>query len=155
MAASAERQAGTFGRPPRAEPAFKPGDVVTVVPERANLMRGADVVTVVRGGQRIVVVEVRSQWVGAYVFTDGEKKGGWLRTSDFIPVADSAKREGSQACPCAMQTAAAAPQPPTADAACRVVRTEPTQDYFQDYYVGYYERHELDPDLTVWEPWRH
>ena len=115
-------------------------------------MRGEKEVTVVRGGQRIVVVEVRDPWVGAYVFADGERKAGWLRTTDLIPVNDSAKPKQGQVCLCAMQTVT--PAPPTVTAACRV-SGGPGPDYFRDYNAGYYDRHEVDPNLTVWEPWMH
>jgi hypothetical protein len=106
-AAGNEPPGRASGESPLTEPGFKPGDIVAVAPERANLMRGAEVVAVVPGGQRIVVVEVRDQWVGAYVLISGEKKAGWLRTTDFIPVNDSAKPPEGQVCPCAKQATSA------------------------------------------------
>ena len=147
-----EREGPISGQSPQTAPAFKPGDIIAVVPERASLMRGGEVVAVVPGGQRIVVVEVRNHWIGTYVFANGERKAGWLRTADFIPINDSAKPQEGQVCLCAVQTATAAP--PNPGAACRA-RSEPTRDYFRDYYTGYYERHETDPNIHAWEPWRH
>jgi hypothetical protein len=155
IALGAESDWEASGPPPAAVPAFKAGDVVTVAPESANLMRGTEVVAVVAGGQRIVVVEVRGQWVGTYVAANGEKKDGWLRMSDFIPAGDSARADHRVPCQqCALQTVTAASSTPEA-AVCRV-RAEPTgSSYFRDYDAGYYGRHETDPNLTVWEPWMH
>lgn len=150
---SGERAGPSSGPSPQTEPAFKPGDVIAVAPQHANLMRGADVVAVVPGGERIVVVEVRDQWIGTYVVRNGQKKAGWLRATDFIPADDSAKPQEGQVCLCAMPTTtAAAPNPP---AATCPVRTGPAERYFRDYYTGYYGRHETDPDIHVWEPWMH
>ncbi|MGA2068281.1 MAG: S24/S26 family peptidase [Thermoguttaceae bacterium] len=158
VAASGEREGQTSGQAPRTEPTFKPGDILTVAAERANLMRGAEVVAVVPGGERLVVVEVRDQWIGTYVSENGERKAGWLRTSDFVPVTDvAAKPQAGQACLCAMQTATAAPPAPAAAypvGAAYSVGSGPMQGYYQGYFSSYYS-HEPDPDIHAWQPWMH
>jgi hypothetical protein len=151
VAVSGERAGQTPGQAPRTEPRFQPGDILTVAPERANLMRGAEVVAVVPGGERLVVVEVRDQWIGVYVSTNGEKKAGWLRATDFVPVADAAQPQQGQACLCAMQTTTAAVPTPVA---AYPMGGGYTRDYYQDYHTGLYS-HEPDPNIHAWEPWRH
>jgi hypothetical protein len=151
VAVSAELGGQASGQAPRTEPSFQPGDVLTVAPARANLLRGADVVAVVSGGQRLVVVEVRDQWIGTYVETNGAKKAGWLRATDFVPVAEAARPQEGQACLCAMQTTTAGAPTPVA---AYPTGGRYTRDYYQDYKTSYYS-HEPDPDIHAWQPWLH
>ena len=136
---------------PAAEPRFKPGDTLLVAAEGANLMLGNEVITAVRKGQRIVVVEVRHPWVGTYVMVNNQKKVGWIRSKEFIPADLPAL------------AASAGPQVyssyrPVAEPAAAPVRVyvAPSSSSVDDaYLVGKYQRHELDPNVHVWEPWRH
>ncbi len=120
---------------------LKPGDTVSVAAPSAQLFRGTDVVAVLPKGQQIVVHEVRDAWVGTQVTVGGQVQSGWIQVSDFVPVISSA---GPGAV--AIQPVAATP----AYTAC--VYCECLLD---DFLIGKYLRHEPEPNIHVWEPWRH
>jgi hypothetical protein len=152
MVAAAERQDRSSGVAPQAAPEFQAGDVLTVTSDGARMMRGADLVAVAAKGQRLVVVDVRDGWIGAYMFTNGQRQAGWFRAIDVTPADDPPKPAPAQACLCAMQTVTPAPQPAQETSP---VSNGPRRDYFRAYDAGYYDRHETDPNLTTWEPWMH
>jgi hypothetical protein len=113
-------------------------------------------------GQTVVVVEVRGRWVGIYVSIDGQKKEGWLRTTDFVPTGAATqpasvtaslpvmRRDGPEVILAAESKSSAPPAPASA---CEAPSGQANDHYFRAYYTGYYTRHETDPNLEVWEPW--
>ena len=149
-----EPVASDASQAPAAEPRFKPGDTLLVAAERANLMLGNDVIAAVRKGQRIVVVEVRHPWVGTYVMANNQKKVGWIRSKEFLPADIPALAASAES--------SAGPQVyssyrPVAEPAAAPVRVyvAPSNTGVDDaYLVGKYQRHELDPNVHVWVPWR-
>ncbi len=157
LAANENRGPGGSSQPPRETPQFKPGDVLATA-ENTPLMRGERILTTVPKGQRVVVVEVRDSWVGIYVSIGDQKQAGWMRTTAFVPAAGGASSgiiaagyEGQQAAGPQVTRAVESQSvsPPEVSAACRVQ----SPDYFRDYEIGYYVRHETDPNLQTWEPW--
>ncbi len=147
LAAGGDRDPGDSGQAPQAEPRFKAGDTLVIAAERSNLMLGKAVVTAMPKGHRIVVVEFRDPWVGTYATVNGEKKAGWLRVTDVVPGNGGPAQRPVQP----------APRPTTVGnpVGNRVlVRSVPSQDPWDAYLTGYYLRHETDPNVHVWEPWR-
>jgi hypothetical protein len=59
-------------------PEVKKGDVVIVVPETANLQRGADIVATASKDQELEVLKVSGNWVGTAVMVEGKRVGGWI-----------------------------------------------------------------------------
>ncbi|MBI1903259.1 MAG: hypothetical protein HYS13_19330 [Planctomycetia bacterium] len=59
-------------------PDVKKGDVVIVVPETADLQRGADIVAKATKDQELEVLKVSGNWVGTAVTVEGKKVGGWI-----------------------------------------------------------------------------
>ena len=124
---------------PASEPRFQAGDTLIVAGPKARLMQGDRVVTAVPQGQRIVVVEVRDGWVGTHVTVNGQTKAGWLAMADFLPAV------------------ALAGEPKPADVAVTVHVCESWPAQAQEteaFLIGKYLRHETDPNIHVWEPWR-
>jgi hypothetical protein len=115
---------------PAGAPRFQAGDVLIVAAANARLMWGEQVVTAVPRGQRVVVVEVRDGWVGTHVTVNGQAKSGWMAVGEFLPSASPVA-----VCVCESRPAI------TADV--------------EAFLIGRYQRHETDPDIHVWEPWRH
>ena len=146
---------GVLSQAPQEEPRLKVGSTLTIAGEGANLMVGKKVVATVPKGQRIVVVDVRDSWVGTYVSVNGRRMAGWIGTAHFIPAGSPAKSEPQ------IFTAASKPiaSEPAQDAVAVRVRRPASSNsgdnYFRDYHIGYYERHETDPNIHVWEPWRY
>lgn len=134
-----EFSANNMLQAPSSEPRFKPGDTVQVATEGARLMLGKEVIAELQQGQPIVVVEVQHPWIGTYVLSDNQKKIGWVRTKEFIPVNSPARAE-----PVPAVQASAAP---------RVVAVSRAA-IDSDFMVGKYDRHEVDPNVHTWEPWR-
>jgi hypothetical protein len=136
------------GSPPADQPRFKAGDIATVAVDNARLMTGNEVVAAVPKGQRIVVIEVRGSWIGTYLSLAGQQKSGWIGTDAFVPAAPS-------------------PREPVLHTVAMPVEAQPAQStpsYYSgpergraadDYHVGYYLRHETDPNIHTWEPWRY
>jgi len=158
LAVNGNRTLGASPQPPRETPQFKPGDVLTVAAQSAQLMRGDQIIATVPKGRQVLVVEVRDSWIGTYVSFGDQKKAGWMPTTAFVPVGGSAQAGYIAAGYAAEQKggpdvtlAAEFPSvsPPAVSAACTV----PSSSYFRDYDSGYYSRHETDPNLQTWEPW--
>jgi hypothetical protein len=158
LAANGNRSVGDLPQPPRETPQFKPGDVLAVAAASAQLMRGDNILATVPKGRQVVVVEVRDPWVGIYVSLGDQKQAGWVPTTAFVPAGGSAQagyvaagysaeqRGGAEVTLAAESQAVSSP---AVSAACRVS----SPDYFRDYDIGYYTRHETDPNLQTWEPW--
>ena len=125
---------------PSSVPQFKPGDTVQVATEGAQLMLGNEVIAGLRQGQPIVVVEVQQRWIGTYVLTDNQKKMGWVRTKEFIPVASPARPQAAPAAAC----------PQVASPATERVYVASRSSVDSAYMAGKYDRHELDPNVHTW-----
>jgi len=161
---AADRNRNSSDRPPAAIPQFQPGDTLVVASQHANLMLGDQVITVLGKGTRVVVVEFRNRWVGTHVVVQGQRKAGWVWIRDFLPsngalkpgqnaVAGAGSALQPQVSVVAESTAAAAAGP-----ARRVGRagwTPAEPEYRDPFLIGKYERHETDPNVHVWEPWRY
>jgi len=143
LAAGGDRDPGDSGQAPRAEPRFKAGDTLVIAAERSNLMLGQAVVAAIPKGQRIVVVEFRDPWVGTYAAANGQKKAGWIRVTDVVPGNGDSARAPVRSAP-----------PPTPVGNRLLLRSTPPADPWDAYLIGYYLRHETDPNIHVWEPWR-
>jgi len=138
------------GLAPHEEPRFKAGDALAVAANSASVMLADQVVGVLPKGQRIVVVEVRDGWVGAHARVDGRLVAGWVQSTDFVPAG------------VACLTVSEATSGTQVHTAYRPVVTEliptlvaPARDYGRDeFLIGRQERHETDPNMHVWEPWR-
>ena len=103
-------------------------------------------------GQRIIIIEVRDPWVGTYVSVNGQERAGWIGIAAFVPASSPAKSETQ------IHTASELIVSEPAQNAARVqvrrpARSDPGDDYFQNYYYRYYMLHETDPNIHVWEPW--
>ncbi len=85
---SAARQ--VFSYEPAPSLVFKPGDVVVVAAEKANLMVGDRVLAAVPRGQHLTVSAVRDFWIGTSIQTNGQEIGGWLRNTEVVPLKISA-----------------------------------------------------------------
>ncbi len=161
---AADPKLKSAGRPPAVEPRFRPGDTLAVASERAQLLIGDQVLALLRKGQRVIVAEVREPWVGTHVMHGGEKKAGWIHIHDFLPPAGAGHPDGT-----ATATAESVPQvqistsasATVAEAAerapCVFLRSgrSAEREYWDDFLIGKYDRHETDPNIHVWEPWRH
>jgi hypothetical protein len=123
-------------------PKFKAGETLSVAAEKARLMLGAATVATLPRGQRFVVVEVRDSWIGTRLSVGGQEKHGWIATSDIVAVSPTEPQVYTVLKPTETQGA-----PP--------VRSHANAVYSDDYLYGYYVRHETDPNMHVWEPWRH
>ncbi len=163
LAAGGNRERGGSALSPSEAPQFKPGDILTIAAGNANLMRGDRTIATVPKGQPVVVVEVRGQWVGIYVSIDGQKRTGWMRTTDFVP-ASAATQPGSiptsfavmqRGGPEVILAAESKSYAPPAPSPAGEAQSGQANGYFRAYYTGYYTRHETDPNLEVWEPWRY
>ncbi len=145
LAAGGERDPGDGSQAPQAEPRFKAGDTLLIAAERSNLMLGKSVVTAMPKGHRIVVVEFRNPWVGTYATVNGEKKSGWIRVADVVPSNGNSTTEPVRSAP-----------PATTVGNRQLLRSSPppAPDPWDAYLIGYYLRHEPDPNIHVWEPWR-
>lgn len=149
---------------PAVEPSFRVGDTLTVASESAKVMIGSRVIGSAHKGQRILVVEVRNQWVGTQVMVAGEKKAGWIRARDFVPSA-SAARPGEKTV--AATDADLQPQISTTARSIVTEAVEPSttvplrvaapaeREHLDAFMVGRYDRHETDPNVHVWQPWMH
>jgi hypothetical protein len=148
---------------PAAQPQFKPGDVLAVADDNVSLMIGGQAVTAVPKGHRVLVVESRETWIGTSLTVNGEVKSGWIAAKNFIPsncpppapvaLVAQAITPGAYTAfrPVTPEQPAAAPPlavaPPVRERPVFVERRD-------EYTIGYYERHETDPNMHVWEPWR-
>ena len=144
---------------PGAEPRFKVGDTLIIAADRADLMVGSNVVASLLRGTRIVVVEVRESWIGAYVSVNGQHKAGWIGAIDFIPTglaANSDARMSTAVLPVVSESVPTVvgsgvnPTPP-------VLRIDHSRDYASGYRGEqgvYYNEHGVDPDIHAWEPWK-
>jgi len=79
----------------------KPGEMVVVSSDNANLMRGAAVLTALPEGHRLTVTEVRGPWLGTNVDVDGQSFSGWILSRDVRSLEDPGSpgkmaRENSQ-----------------------------------------------------------
>jgi hypothetical protein len=148
VAVAGNPDGGPSPQAPGQEPRFKAGDVLTVAVDRANLMVGTQVIATVPKGQRVVLADVRDSWLGTFVLVNGQKKAGWIATADFLPVgAAPGPQVYTAALPVISTPDAVTPRP--------TISPAPRDDYLDNYYYGYYNRHETDPNIHVWEPWRH
>jgi hypothetical protein len=59
------------------------GDPAVVAAPRANLQIGSKTVQQLRRGTRLVVVDVRGDWIGVEVTTSGRTLRGWLKRSEL------------------------------------------------------------------------
>lgn len=157
---SAFARAESAAAPPT-EPAFKPGDTLTVASQHASLRIGENVVATLPRGHRVLVAEVRDRWVGTLASVDGQPKAGWIQTHEFLPA-------DTPAVPCtALLSSTGTAQvhtayrlsesgAPTPVAVGREVSTAYRFDHHDrdPFVTGRYERHETDPNMHVWEPWR-
>jgi len=152
------------GLPPAAAPQFQAGDTLVVASERANLMLGDQVISVLGEGTRIVVVEFRDRWVGTHVVVQGQRKAGWVWVRDFLPANGAVKPgqktlagAGSASQPqvyaAAESTVSEAAEP--APRVSRPVWTRAAPERRDPFLIGKYDRHETDPNVHVWEPWRY
>jgi hypothetical protein len=141
---------------PPAEPQFQPGDIVVVAAEQAKLMRGDELVATVPQGRRVVVVEVRQAWVGTHVMVNDENKAGWIHMSHFLPLERPAQVvPAAQGYSAAYPSAAYLSEAATVPSNTLVTTRESVQAGESDpYLVGRQQRHETDPNMHVWEPWR-
>jgi len=115
---------------------FKTGDTLHVAADRTDLMVGSKILATLSRGKPVVVTEVRDGWIGVCVSTDGQHLHGWVQPPHFQTTSTAASSTGPQlAC--------------TASSSCVEVC-----DDSDPFLVGRYERHELDPNMHVWEPWR-
>lgn len=133
-------------------PQFKVGETLSVATENARLMVGSAAVATLARGQHIIVVEVRGPWIGTQISVGGQQKTGWIATADFVstPIAQTPEPQ--------IRTVSkpVEPQPiETANIYTEPARVGISSNYQDDYLFGYYVRHETDPNLHVWEPWRH
>jgi hypothetical protein len=138
--ASAAHAADVAPRIPAAPadaPQFNAGDTLTIATDAAQMMRGAGLVATVPKGQRFTVVEVRGPWIGTQLLVGGQQRLGWIADTDVVSVPQAYAVYK----PVEMTAAAA-----RYTSVCRV--------YSDDYLYGYYVRHETDPDMHAWEPWR-
>jgi hypothetical protein len=141
---------------PPAEPQFQPGDIVIVAAEQAKLMRGDQLVATLPQGRQVVVVEVREAWVGTHVLVNDENKAGWIHMSHFLPMEQPAQilpasQRYAAAYPSAAYLSDAATVPSSERATTRVSVVAGESD---PYMIGRQQRHETDPNMHVWEPWR-
>ena len=133
---------------PQLEPQFKPGDVLTVAADQANLMLGTDVLATLPQGRRVVVAAVQEGWIGTLVSVQGQTKAGWIPLAAFIPSETLAAASSStQVYTVARQVEPAAESRPA-------VRFQVPSEPRDAYLIGRYDRHELDPNVHAWEPWR-
>jgi hypothetical protein len=139
---AAKPKLNSADQPPAVEPRFKAGDTLAIAAENADLMLGDQVIAAMGKGQRIIVVEVRDSWIGTHVVLQGEKKAGWIRMHDLLPPALAGQREGSTVAQ-------------SNETTHRVYRcTHAEQEHRDAFLIGKYDRHETDPNVHVWEPWR-
>jgi hypothetical protein len=151
LAFAGNGEKGALSPAPPDEPQLKVGSTLVIAGDGANLIVGSHIVAALPKGQRIVVVEVRDPWVGTYVSVNGQKRAGWIATADFVPVSSPVK-PGPKIYTAAESTVSE----PTANAVHMQTRNSAcssSPDYFTDYNIGYYQRHETDPNIHTWEPW--
>jgi hypothetical protein len=125
---------------PQTAPGFQAGDTLLVATENTALRMGDKVLATLSCGRPVTVTEVREGWVGVCVLTDGRRSHGWVQSSHVLPAGQMqmASSSGAQlAC--------------VASPASTCVEDADSSDPF---LVGRYQRHELDPNMHVWEPWR-
>jgi hypothetical protein len=115
-----------------ADRVVKPGDLLSVA-QRTNLMSGERVVGAVPKGQQIIVVEVRDNWVGTAVLLNKQTKMGWIKAKDLVGVGAPVAAQAASAC----------------DSLCSCCVE------LDDFLIGRIYRHEVDPNMHVWEPWRY
>jgi hypothetical protein len=154
LVVAGDRDLGGPSAAPGEEPRLKVGSTLVIAADSANLMVGSAVVATIPKGQRIVVVEVRDSWVGTYVLVNGQKRAGWIGSADFVPSGGPVKPE-PQIYTASESTTVTEPAQSPAKVRVRVPAvSDARDDYFRDYNTGYYTRHETDPNVHVWEPWR-
>ena len=151
VAAAGDRGSAGSAQAPGGKPQFKVGDVLAVAAENANLMVGSEVLAVLPKAAQILVVETRDGWVGGYVSVGGQQRAGWIRVADFVPAPRPAQPE-SHLYTAAMQIES---QPAQSTTRYQAPVRVSAPSYDQDYHIGYYIRHETDPNVHVWEPWRY
>jgi len=141
---------------PPAQPQFQPGDIVVVAAEQAKLMRADQLVATVPQGRRVVVVEVREAWVGTCVLVNDEHKTGWIHMSHFLPLEQPAQiLQASQGYSAAYPSAAYLSDAATVPSNTWLTTRGSAQAGESDpFLVGRQQRHETDPNMHVWEPWR-
>lgn len=108
----------------RAEAGPRVGDVLRIASESASLMLGQQVLGALPKGRPIVITEVRKAWIGTHLPVNGRQVAGWIHLADFVPRED-------------LGGTVANPSP-----------------YWDDWLTGRHLRHETDPNIHVWEPWR-
>jgi hypothetical protein len=140
MACGAARAADA---PASAASAFSRGDVVSVTADGARLLLGDAVLATPARGHRLVVAETRGDWIGTHLDVNGRTQSGWLHVAAVEGVPGALAYQALR--PTGLVPVAAAPMP----AACPCVAYE-----WDPFLVGRYLRHEMDPNLHVWEPWR-
>jgi hypothetical protein len=139
--------------PPATEPQFQAGDTVTIASENAQLMLGERFLGPVPKGVQVLVVEVRDPWIGTQVMVDGRRTAGWIRVDDLLPsgVASQPQLHTTYR-PTLPEVAFEAVEPPRyVVVPCRPM---PADDESAAFMIGKYDRHETDPNVHVWEPWR-
>lgn len=135
-AAGAERKSSPA---PGGAPRFRVGDTMVVTGTNAQLMRGDRAVAAVARGQHILVVEIREGWIGTHVAVNGQTKGGWLAVAEILPAASPVHD----------------PQPTDVATTVCVCESRLVQTGDVDaFLIGKYMRHETDPNIHAWEPWR-
>lgn len=141
---------GRAGDPsaPQTHPHFRAGDTVTVALDSARIMLGQQVVGTLPHGHRVLVAEVRDGWVGMHAQVQGQQQSGWMRMSDFIPGDNSASPATAQAY--AAYRPVVAESTPVVPYVCTAGPGVGDQ-----FLIGRYQRHEVDPNMHVWEPWRY
>jgi hypothetical protein len=136
---------------PQDEPRFKVGSTLVVAAENANLMVGSAVLATLSKGHRIVIVDVRDTWIGAYAAVNGQRIAGWIDTANFVPTNNLAQAET----PIFRESGlvVSEPAPKTVRVVAPPAAYNSRSQYYSDHDIGYYVRHETDPNVHVWEPW--
>lgn len=161
-ASAEDRAAKPCPQAPGAAPELKAGDVLAVAVDRTNLMLGDQVVAAVPRGQQLLVMETRDHWIGGQTMIDGRQLSGWVRMEDFIPRnlapglagASPATPGGPRPYTVGYEPAAASPPPQPAVVTMPIVAPAASRSYSDAWLIGRFERHEPDPNMHVWEPWR-
>lgn len=139
---------------------LKPGDRLQIAADQAALRLGDRVIASLGKGQETVVSEIVGPWVGVQASMGGQSLAGWVHLQDFVPIGRQvASSERVHSGPQPYTTF----RPVTPEPAVMYAPPVPVQRYYQppppsyerdSFMIGRYERHEMDPNIHKWEPWR-